>query len=198
MEFRILGPLEIADGDRLVPLGAGKPRALLAILLIHANEVVSNERLIDDLWPDTPPATATKSVQVYVSQVRKALRGAERADGGDGIVLTRPGGYLLSLAADRLDSNRLEEALQEGRRALERGDPDAAAERLRCGLALWRGPPLSDFRYEAFASPRSLVWMSSAWPHSRSGSKPISPPDVTRVSPRSSSRSSPRSHCASD
>src|SRR6185436_9537866 len=123
MEFRILGSLEIADGDRLVPLGAGKPRALLAILLIHANEIVSNERLIEDLWTDTPPATATKSVQVYVSQVRKALRSAERADGGDGIVFTRPGGYLLSLAADRLDANRLEEALQEGRRALERGDP---------------------------------------------------------------------------
>ena len=153
MEFRILGPLEIADGDRLVPLGAGKPRALLAILLIHANEIVSNEQLIEDLWPDTPPVTATKSVQVYVSQVRKALRGAERAVGGDGVVLTRPGGYVLSLAADRLDAKRLEQALQEGRRVLELGDPDAAAERLRCGLALWRGPPLADFRYEAFAQP---------------------------------------------
>src|SRR3954463_6076176 len=83
MEFRILGPLEVADGERLVHLGAGKQRALLAVLLLHANEVVASERLIDDLWADAPPPTASKSVQVYVSQVRKALRNGGSKDDGE-------------------------------------------------------------------------------------------------------------------
>ena len=73
MEFRLLGPLEVVDGDRLLALGGVKPRSLLALLLLHANEVVSTDRLIDELWGDEPPATAAKSVQVHVSRLRKEL-----------------------------------------------------------------------------------------------------------------------------
>src|SRR6188474_1199073 len=90
MEFRILGPLEAVDaGGEPVPLGGGKRRALLADLLLNVNSTVPVARLIDDLWGDTPPDTATKAVQIYVSQLRKAL--PER------IVQTRSPGYILEL-----------------------------------------------------------------------------------------------------
>src|SRR4051812_42401068 len=151
MEFRILGPLEIADGDRVVHLGAGKQRALLAVLLLHANEVVASERLIEDLWGDAAPATAAKSVQVYVSQVRKALRNGAPQDQGEGVLLTRAGRYVVALDRGQLDVHRLERSLEDGRRALDGEQPERAAKCLRDGLALWRGPPLADFRYEPFA-----------------------------------------------
>src|SRR4051794_12717625 len=151
MEFRILGPLEIADGDRVVHLGAGKQRALLAVLLLHANEVVASERLIEDLWGDAAPATAAKSVQVYVSQVRKALRNGEPQDDGERVLLTRAGGYVVALDRGQLDAYRLQRSLEDGRRALDGEQPERAAKCLRGGLALWGGPPLADFRYEPFA-----------------------------------------------
>ena len=156
MEFRILGPLEIADGDRVVHLGAGKQRALLAVLLLHANEVVASERLIEDLWGDAAPATAAKSVQVYVSQVRKALRNGAPQDQGERVLLTRAGGYVVALDRGQLDVHRLERSLEDGRRALDGEQPERAAKCLRDGLALWRGPPLADFRYEPFAQSAIL------------------------------------------
>jgi DNA-binding SARP family transcriptional activator len=147
MEYRILGPLEVADQDREVLLGGGRQRSLLALLLLHANEVVSSERLIDELWGDAPPPTAGKTVQVYVSQLRKALH-----DGNpDGPLLTRGRGYVLTVEPGDLDLERFEQALAEGRAALEHDAPERAAETLRDGLALWRGPPLADFEYEPFA-----------------------------------------------
>src|SRR6476620_10038639 len=76
-EFRVLGPLEVVEHGSPVALGCGKQRALLAVLLLHANEVVSSERLIDELWGEAPPATVTKSIHVYVSRLRKEL-GEER------------------------------------------------------------------------------------------------------------------------
>ena len=81
MEFRILGPLEVAEGGRPVPLGGGKQRSLLALLLLHANEVVSSEQLVHELWGERPPATAAKSVQVYVSSLRKVLGPANGTTG---------------------------------------------------------------------------------------------------------------------
>ena len=89
MEFRILGPLEVVEGDRVVALGSGKARALLAVLLLHANEVVPSERLIDELWGESAPATVAKSVQVYVSHLRRALRGGGAENGADGRLVTR-------------------------------------------------------------------------------------------------------------
>jgi DNA-binding SARP family transcriptional activator len=147
MEFRILGPLEVAERDRQVALGRGKQRSLLALLLLHANEVVPSEQLIDELWGERPPPTAAKSVQVYVSQLRKALRNGKP----ESPLLTRGHGYVLRVAAGELDVQRFERALADGRRALAADAPERAAELLRAGLSLWRGPPLADFAYEPFA-----------------------------------------------
>jgi predicted ATPase/DNA-binding SARP family transcriptional activator len=129
MEFRILGPLDVVDGPRVVALPGAKHRALLAMLLLHANEVVSTERLTEALWDDEPPGTAQKALQVYVSQLRKVLD-RER-------LLTKAPGYLIRVDADELDLTRFERLVREGmpREALE----------------LWRGPPLAEFTYADFA-----------------------------------------------
>ena len=149
MEYKVLGPLEVAAEDREVLLGGGRQRSLLALLLLHANEVVSSERLIDDLWGGAPPPTAAKTVQVYVSQLRKSLRNGDP----EGPLLTRGHGYVMKVAPGELDLDRFERALDDGRRALADDAPAEAAETLRIGLALWRGPPLADFAYEPFAQP---------------------------------------------
>src|SRR5262245_17605456 len=132
MEYRILGPLEIADDGRQVAIGGSKPRALLAILLLHPNTVVSRERLIDELCGTSPPETAPAALQVHVSQLRKAL-------GRDAIV-TRAPGYLIRVEDGQLDLDRFA-ALAESAREQEAAD---AAETLREALGLWRGPPLAD------------------------------------------------------
>jgi YVTN family beta-propeller protein len=144
MEFRILGPLEVSSDAGDVPLGGAKKRALLAALLLHANEAVSVERLVDELWPASPPKTAEKTVRVYVSQLRKALD-------GDGRLERHGRGYMLKLDDDDLDATRFEALITEGRDHLAAGKPDRAAVTLTNALGLWRGPPLADFVYEPFA-----------------------------------------------
>jgi len=139
MEFRLLGPLEVVEHDRSLALGGRKQRSLLAILLLHANDVVSTERLIDELWGESPPATVAKSIQVYVSRLRKQLGGSR--------LVTRTPGYVLHADPSELDVARFERLVVEARSA----DPRTAAERLREALALWRGPPLADLAYERFA-----------------------------------------------
>jgi len=143
LEFRILGPLEVVEHDRLLVLGGPKQRALLVILLLHRGEVVSTDRLGDELWGERPPASAAKTVQVYMSNLRKAL--------GDGVLVTRGHGYLLQTARGQVDVDRFEVLVDAGRTALGEGDARGASERLREALALWRGPPLADFAYEPFA-----------------------------------------------
>src|SRR6266542_1821918 len=123
MEYRVLGPLEVRDGDRSLPLAGAKQRALLALLLVNANHVVSRDRLVDELWGEEPPETAVTMVQVYVSRLRKLLP--------EGTLLTRAPGYLLELEPDELDLQRFERLLAEGRRVLEAGDPERAARALR-------------------------------------------------------------------
>src|SRR3954464_14474017 len=145
MDFRLLGPLEVVTKDGPADVGAGKRRALLTYLLINANEVVSAERLIDELWAGQPPATAAKSVQVYVSQLRKALRA-----NGD-LLATRGSGYVLALGDGELDIQRFEQRLAGGQKALGAGDARAADAAARDALALWRGPALFDVAYESFA-----------------------------------------------
>jgi DNA-binding SARP family transcriptional activator len=130
VEFRILGPLEVVDHDgRDVPLPAAKPRALLALLLLHRNRVVSQDALIDDLWEERPPATAVKTLQVYVSQLRRAL--------GDRRIETRPGGYVLHVEQGELDADAFEQRVSE--------------KRWTDALELWRGPAFADVRSERFA-----------------------------------------------
>ena len=151
MEFRILGPLELVAGDRLVALGGAKQRAVLAVLLLHLNEVVTSGRLIDAVWGERVPATAAKSVQVYVSGLRRALRSARVDDPDDCTLLTRHGGYVLQLDPGRVDAHRFERLVLDARQDLDAGETASAADTLRVALGLWRGAPLTDFAYEAFA-----------------------------------------------
>jgi DNA-binding SARP family transcriptional activator len=129
VEFRVLGPLEVLEEGRPVPLPGPKARAVLALLLLDANRVVPLDRLVDGLWDEAPPETATKTLQVYVSQLRKAL-GPER-------IQTHARGYSVAAEPDELDAARFERLAGEGRF-------DEA-------LAVWRGPALADFREERFA-----------------------------------------------
>jgi predicted ATPase/class 3 adenylate cyclase/DNA-binding winged helix-turn-helix (wHTH) protein len=147
MDFRILGPIEVLDEGHAVTLGGSKQRALLAFLLLHANETLTTDRLIEELWGERPPPTAAKNVQMHVSRLRKAL--ATGAAGG--LVVTRERGYELELAPEQLDCNRFEALLAEGRSELAAGHPERALTALESALSLWRGEPLADLAYEPFA-----------------------------------------------
>jgi DNA-binding SARP family transcriptional activator/DNA-binding beta-propeller fold protein YncE len=138
MEVRILGPLEVAVDGVAVPLGAPKQRALLALLALRANEAVSVDTIVEELWHGQAPPTAAKNVQVYVSHLRKVL--------GDDALETRPPGYALRLARHELDAWRAEDALQT-----HAGTPESRGSSLRAALALWRGAPLADLSNEPFA-----------------------------------------------
>jgi DNA-binding SARP family transcriptional activator len=150
MEFRILGPLEALEEGRVVALGGSRQRALLAVFLLHRGETLSTDRLIDELWGERAPATAAKTVQVYISRLRKALAGGD-GNGSAGVVATREHGYELELDPERLDAHRFERLVAEGRSELAAGRPERAAAALEEALSLWRGPPLADLAYEPFA-----------------------------------------------
>jgi len=151
VEFRILGPVEAREGGSPVALGGRKQRALLAVLLLYANEVVSRDRLIDAVWGDVPPKSAADIVRVFVSRLRKTLEPRVAGNGAYRVLQTWPAGYLLAVEPDQLDVRRFESRLTEAGLARNEGNPVAAAELLREALALWRGPALADFTYEPFA-----------------------------------------------
>jgi DNA-binding SARP family transcriptional activator/DNA-binding CsgD family transcriptional regulator len=151
VQFRILGPLEVLDDQHPVELGRPKQRALLAVLLVHANQVVALDRLIEELWGQQPPAQATASLQAYVSNLRRALEPGRRAQTPPRVLVTRPPGYRLVVAAEDLDAARFVTLAEEGQRLLEGGRPTQAAQVLREALGLWRGPALADVADEAFA-----------------------------------------------
>jgi WD40 repeat protein/DNA-binding SARP family transcriptional activator/energy-coupling factor transporter ATP-binding protein EcfA2 len=153
LEFRILGSIEVAGSHGAVKLGGPRQRAVLTILLLHANRVVPVEKIADDLYGDAAPATAVAQVQDHVSQLRKLFGQKPGSDGVDSVLETRPPGYLLRVGPDQLDALRFERMTDEAGGALGRGDADAAAALLRQALALWRGPPLADFVHEGFAQP---------------------------------------------
>ncbi len=142
LDVRLLGPIEAERDGVPVALGGPKPRTLLAVLALEPGRVVSVDRLVEALWPGEPPETAAHAVQVYVSQLRKAL---------GPVIATRAPGYELELAPERVDLHRFARLTQDGRAALEGGDPVSAEGALREALALWRGPALADFLYEPFA-----------------------------------------------
>ena len=146
MALGILGPLEVRlEGGEPLALGGHRQRALLAILILHANEVVSTDRLIDQLWGEHPPATAVHTVRVFVSRLRRAL------DSAGSRLVTRPPGYVIEVGVDEVDADRSERLFASARTALADGRPREAEALLRETEKLWRGPPLADFTYEPFA-----------------------------------------------
>jgi DNA-binding SARP family transcriptional activator/DNA-binding beta-propeller fold protein YncE len=146
----VLGPLQAAANGTSLPLGGAKQRAVLALLLLHANEVVPTDRVIDELWGESPPDSAANMVQGYVSHLRKTLEPG-RPRGAYELLVSRPPGYVLKIAPGQLDAERFELLSAEGRSMLVEGDAAGAAERFRNALALWRGPALADLAYESFA-----------------------------------------------
>ena len=146
MEFRILGPLEVAEGDRQLQVGGTRERALLAILLIHAGEVVSAGRLIDELWGSELPGNPANALQVVVSRVRKALEGSASPSR----LVTRKPGYVLDVRPDELDAGRFGRLVEEARRAGPGGQPRGLSL-LKEALGLWRGPALAEFAAQGFA-----------------------------------------------
>jgi DNA-binding SARP family transcriptional activator len=143
MEFRILGPLEVHDERGAISLGGSKPRALLAVLLLHRNEPVSVDRLAVALYGEDAPSRAVKTVHVHLSRLRKAL--------GDVTVLTTTAaGYSLRVRQDELDAERFVRLADLGVAALDDGHPERAGDTLREALALWRGPALADLAFEQF------------------------------------------------
>jgi DNA-binding SARP family transcriptional activator len=143
LEFRILGPLEVLSEGLPLALGGQKQRALLARLLTCPREVVSTDRLIDDLWGEAPPRTAATSLQNFVSQLRKAL--------GAGVLATKSPGYALMVDGEQIDSVRFERAVADARG----GMPTERAERIAAALSLWRGAALSDFTFDPWAENES-------------------------------------------
>ena len=144
LEFRILGPLEVVDAAGVsVRLGGPRQRAVLAILLLSANRVVSIDRLADELYGGEPPATAVTQVQRQISDLRKLL---------GSVIETRPPGYVVRAAPEELDLTRFERLAEDGASALAYGEHERAAACLREAQALWRGSPLADLAYEPFAA----------------------------------------------
>jgi predicted ATPase/DNA-binding SARP family transcriptional activator len=147
VEFRVLGPLEVVAAGQPLDLGTPRQRTLLGLLLVHPGEVVSYDRLLEELWDGDPPATARHTLQGYVHRLRRTL-------GPDAWRLTtRPPGYQLKVSTGELDAQRFQDLATAGRRALVRDDPQAAADQLAAGLGLWRGPLLTDLDEVAALEP---------------------------------------------
>jgi DNA-binding SARP family transcriptional activator len=149
MQFLVLGPLEVIADGRAVALPAAKHRALLTALLVRANQTVPADGLIDALWEGQPPASAAKTLQTYVSQLRRELEPG--AGGGWRTLRTVDGGYRLHVDPDRFDAGRFERLAADGRQALNRTDPASGAAWLSEGLALWRGPAYGELADAPFA-----------------------------------------------
>jgi DNA-binding SARP family transcriptional activator len=148
MEFRILGPLEVRSNGQSLPLGGPKQRAVLALLLLGANRVVSRDRLIAELWPDAPGRDSEHALTLQIPRLRRALSAA--GDGNQRVV-TRAPGYVLRVERDELDLDRYERLVAAGRTALKAGDAESAVARLRDAESVWRGRPLADLEFEPFA-----------------------------------------------
>ena len=148
LEFRLLGPLEARLDDRPIALGGARQRALVALLLLRANEVVSRDRLIEELWRDHAPETASNALSALVTRLRRVLP--------IDVLVTKPGGYSIETEPDSIDVRRFEQLVEDGRQALAATEYDDASARLRSALELWRGSPLADFTYEPFAEPAIL------------------------------------------
>ena len=147
MDFRVLGPLEVHHQDELLPLGGPRQRMVLAVLLSHVNEVVSTDRLIEDVWRGELADGARRTLQSYVSHLRRVLE-----DLSPGTLTSRPPGYILSVEGDGIDAHRFTRMVAEGRRLLD-SDPGAATDRLWAALSMWRGSPFADLAGEPALRP---------------------------------------------
>jgi DNA-binding SARP family transcriptional activator len=153
LRFGVLGPLSAARGDTVLHAGGPKQRAVLAMLLVEANRIVSVARLAEGLWGDDVPDRGHATLQVHVSNLRKALQLADESP----IIVTRPPGYVMELGPDQLDLLGFKELTAEAR-SLTDVDPAAASERYEAALAMWRGPALEDLQHEPFAAP-AVAWL---------------------------------------
>jgi YVTN family beta-propeller protein len=159
VEFRILGPLEVRDNGRELELGGAKQRAVLALLLLHASEVVSLDRLIDGIWGERPPDTAAAAVHGSVSRLRKVLE----PDGAPyRVIRTQAPGYVLAARPEAVDRYRFERLAAEGKTALDEGDAARSADLLREALSLWRGPALADIAF-TIADRTELDRLDEEW-----------------------------------
>ena len=190
MEFRILGPLGAEeDGKQLAPSGH-KARALLALLLLHANEPISADRLLEEVWGDQLPANRAKTLQIHISRLRKSL-GADRLKTGGG-------GYALAVGDGELDRDRAVSLVERGDRMLEEGDAKTAGAFFREALSLFHGKPLEEFAYERFAQASWRASRSCTCRRRRVASRASSQSDAVRRSQASSTRSSPSTRSVSD
>jgi DNA-binding SARP family transcriptional activator len=144
MEYRILGPLEVLENGRPLALGRLKERTVLAVLLLHANEFVSRERLVDELWGASPPATARKAVNVYISKLRQTLTSS-----GHEPIATADGGYRLLVDLDLLDADGMRDLVAAARKRMAGGESEEASRLLEEALAFWRGPTLAGLALES-------------------------------------------------
>jgi DNA-binding SARP family transcriptional activator len=151
LEFGILGPLLVTDDARVVDLGGHKQRAVLASLLVNANRVVSLDGLVDQLWGEKPPRRAVGSLQAYISNLRRALEPTRRPGTPPTVLVTQPPGYLLRVEPEAVDAARFEASAAAGHQLLAGQRPHAARRSLVEALAVWRGPALADFAFDAFA-----------------------------------------------
>jgi len=157
VDIRILGTFEAREGTTPLPLGGAKQRAVLAMLALSVNQVVSVDHLVDGLWGESPPERAVNAVQSYISRLRRilAVAGAESDTSADRcIIRSRKPGYLLDMDPERIDLFRFERLVRDGR-AAPAALPEAASSTLRQALGLWRGPPLVDFCDEPFAAAQT-------------------------------------------
>ena len=187
IEFRILGPLEVWREGGSLPLGGLKQRSLLALLLLQANQVVSTDRLVHELWGDEPPGTAVTALHGYVSQLRKLIEPERTAGGESRVLVTRPPGYVLNVGPGQLDLDRFEASVRHAREELVAGPPGACGARpargVRALARLHRWPISRASRSHRARRGRSR---SSGWRRSRIASRRTSRSGVTARSPPSS------------
>ncbi|MFQ5554605.1 MAG: BTAD domain-containing putative transcriptional regulator, partial [Acidimicrobiia bacterium] len=151
MDFRLLGPLEVVSDGIAIEIPAPKQRSLLGLLLLHAGDVITSDRILEELWGDDQPSSGASAVRFHMSKLRDALL-PDRPKGDDGIIVTRPPGYLLPGDGHHIDIHDFDLGVERARSILQT-DPGRASDQLREALALWRGRALSDFQYEQWAQP---------------------------------------------
>jgi DNA-binding SARP family transcriptional activator len=153
VNFNVLGPLEVVDDGQPVALGQRQQRVVLAMLVLSANQVVSVDRLVSDLWGDHAPHRPMGALHVYISRLRRVLEPRPRAPGTGQVLVRRAPGYVLQVSSGQLDANHFDLLVSDGRRMLASGDPESASRVLTAALALWRGPLLAEFGEWDFVRP---------------------------------------------